>query len=201
MPRRSLGMCYCHYHVIRFVSSFYIKIKVRNYFNENDEQEQLFFKKSSFDYEDFPAVQKVKSLPATQKTWVWSLGQEDHMEKGMATHSSIPAWRIPWTEDAGRLQSVGLQSWTGLATNTTNTIFDYEWIKDKDSNCFNHVNLVHACVRAELLIRVQLFGTPLTKATRLLCTWNSPVKNIRVGSHSLLQGIFLTQGSNPDVLH
>ena len=40
----------------------------------------------------------VKSLPAIQETWVWSLGQEDPLEKGMATHSSILAWRIPWTE-------------------------------------------------------------------------------------------------------
>ena len=54
-------------------------------------------------------VQKVKNLPAMQETWVQSLGQEDPLEKGMATHSSILAWRIPWTEEPGRLQSVGLQ--------------------------------------------------------------------------------------------
>ena len=44
-----------------------------------------------------------------QETWVQSLGQEDPLEKGMATHSSILAWRISWTEEAGGLQSVGLQ--------------------------------------------------------------------------------------------
>ena len=44
-----------------------------------------------------------------QKTRVWSLGQEDPLEKEMATHSSILAWRIPWTEEPGRLQSMGLQ--------------------------------------------------------------------------------------------
>ena len=51
----------------------------------------------------------VKNLPAMQETWVWSLGWEDPLEKGMATHSSILAWRIPRTEEHGRLQSVGLQ--------------------------------------------------------------------------------------------
>ena len=44
-----------------------------------------------------------------QETWVWSLGWKDLLEKGMATHSSILAWRIPWTEEPGGLQSIGLQ--------------------------------------------------------------------------------------------
>ena len=52
-------------------------------------------------------AQKVKSLPAVQKTWVQSLGQEDPLEKGMDTHSSIIAWEIPWTEESGKLQSIG----------------------------------------------------------------------------------------------
>ena len=51
----------------------------------------------------------VKNLLAMQETWVQSLGQEEPLEKGMAIHSSIPAWRIPWTEDPGRLQSMGPQ--------------------------------------------------------------------------------------------
>ena len=49
----------------------------------------------------------VKTLPAKQETQVQSLGQENPLEKGMATHSSILAWRIPWTEEPGRLQSMG----------------------------------------------------------------------------------------------
>ena len=49
----------------------------------------------------------VKNLPTLWETWVWSLGQEDPSEKGMATHSSILAWRIPWTEEPGGLQSMG----------------------------------------------------------------------------------------------
>ena len=49
----------------------------------------------------------VKNLPATQETQVRSLGQEDPLEKEMATQSSILAWKIPWTEELGRLQSMG----------------------------------------------------------------------------------------------
>ena len=51
----------------------------------------------------------VKGLPGMQETWVWSLGQEDPLEKEMATHSSILAWRILWTDEPGRLQSMGSQ--------------------------------------------------------------------------------------------
>ena len=54
-------------------------------------------------------AQSVMSLPAMQETWVRSLGQEDPLEKEMATHSSILAWRIPRTEEAGGLQSMGSQ--------------------------------------------------------------------------------------------
>ena len=63
-------------------------------------------------------AQVVKDRPAMQETGVWSLGQEDPLEKEMATHSSILAWRIPWTEEPGSLQSMGLQrarhDWTTI---------------------------------------------------------------------------------------
>ena len=59
-------------------------------------------------------AQMVKNLPAMQETQVGYLGGEDPLEKGMATHSSILAWRIPWTEEAGRLQSMGPQSQTQM---------------------------------------------------------------------------------------
>ena len=52
-------------------------------------------------------AQKVKNLPATQETQVQSLGPEDPLEKGMATHSSILAWEIPWTKEPDGLQSMG----------------------------------------------------------------------------------------------
>ena len=54
-------------------------------------------------------AQMVKHWPAMQETWVQSLGGEHLLEKGLATHSSILAWRIPWTEETGRLQSAGSQ--------------------------------------------------------------------------------------------
>ena len=54
-------------------------------------------------------AQRLKRLPAMQETWVRSLGREDPLEKEMATHSSILAWRIPWMEEHGGLQSTGSQ--------------------------------------------------------------------------------------------
>ena len=57
----------------------------------------------------FLMVQNVKSLPAMQETWVQFLVWKDPLEKEIATHSSILAWRIPWTEEPGGLQSMGLQ--------------------------------------------------------------------------------------------
>ena len=52
-------------------------------------------------------VKTAKHLPAVRETWVWSLGREDPLEKGLATHPSILAWRIPWTEELGRLPFMG----------------------------------------------------------------------------------------------
>ena len=54
-------------------------------------------------------AQMVKHLPTMQETWVQSLGQQDPLEKEMATHSSTLAWKIPWTEKPGRLQPMGSQ--------------------------------------------------------------------------------------------
>ena len=59
-------------------------------------------------------AQTVKNLPAMWESWVGSLGQEDPLEKEMATHSSILAWEIPWTEEPSRLQFMGSQSQTLL---------------------------------------------------------------------------------------
>ena len=71
----------------------------------------------------------VKNLPAMQETWVRSLDREDPLEKGTATHSNILAWRIPWTEEPGRLQSTGLHrvghDW---ATNMFTSIYYCKWI-------------------------------------------------------------------------
>ena len=66
------------------------------------------------DFQDKASLlaQVVKKLPAMWETQVRSLGREGPLEEGMATHSSILAWRVPCTEESGRLQSTGLQSWT-----------------------------------------------------------------------------------------
>ena len=78
-------------------------------------------------------AQTVKNLPAMQEAQVRSLGQKDPLEKGMATHSRILAWRTPWTEEPGGLQSMGLQrvghdwatqlNWTKLSCSFTLNIF------------------------------------------------------------------------------
>ena len=57
----------------------------------------------------FPGGSVVNNLPAKEEMQIWFLGQEDALEKEMATHSSIYVWEIPWTEEPGRLQSMGLQ--------------------------------------------------------------------------------------------
>ena len=64
-------------------------------------------------------AQMVKNLPAMQDTWVWSLGQEDPLEKGKATHSSMPAWRIPWTEEPAGYSPWGHRVRHDWATNTS----------------------------------------------------------------------------------
>ena len=64
---------------------------------------------SSFYKDTTPEAQMVKKSPAVQETWVLSLGQEDLLEKGMATHSSILAWRMPWAEVPGGIESMGSQ--------------------------------------------------------------------------------------------
>ena len=70
-------------------------------------------------------------MQETQEMWVLSLGQEDPPEEGMATESSFLAWRIPWTEGPGRLQSIGLQrvrhDWTDLAR-TGQQRQDFIWV-------------------------------------------------------------------------
>ena len=63
---------------------------------------------------DFPVAQMVKNLPVMQETRVQSMGQEDLLEKGMAAHSNILAWRIPWTEKSGGLHHGVTKSWTPL---------------------------------------------------------------------------------------
>ena len=69
----------------------------------------LSFLYSALGFPRGPEIKKLPTVQETQERRVWSLGQEDPLEKEMATHSSILAWRTPWTEEPGGLQSMGLQ--------------------------------------------------------------------------------------------
>ena len=60
-------------------------------------------------------AQTVKNLPAMQETYIQPLGLEDHLERGMATQSSVLAWRVPWTEEPDGVQSMVAESWTQLS--------------------------------------------------------------------------------------
>ena len=123
-------------------------------------------------------AQMVKNLPAVQGAWVWFLGQEDPLKKGMATHSRILAWRIPWIEKTGGLQSKGLQRvGNNWATDTHRCVYVLGYSVTSDS----------------------LWPHGLYLA-RLLCPWNFPGKNPGVGCHFLLQGVIPTQGSNLSLL-
>ena len=76
----------------------------------------------------FLVAQSVKNLPAVWETWVRSLGQEDPLEKEMSTHSSILAWKIPWAEEPGGLQSMGSQTeWLTLSLSFTLNLTLHFW--------------------------------------------------------------------------
>ena len=86
-------------------------------------------------FQSSPMAQQVKNPPAmqeTQETWVWSLDREDPLEKEMATHSSILAWRIPWAEEPGEPQSMGLKE-----SNTT------KWLKQQYSRMRDVLELAY----------------------------------------------------------
>ena len=68
-----------------------------------------FYELKNLPYEISLVAQTVKRLPTMRETWVQSMGREDLLEKEMATHSSILAWKIPWTVEPGSLQSMGSQ--------------------------------------------------------------------------------------------
>ena len=82
----------------------------------------------------FPGGLLLKSLPAMCKTWVWSLGQEDPLEKEMATHSSTPAWKIQWTEEPEGLQFMGSQrirlNWATFTREGNGTPLQYSCLEN-----------------------------------------------------------------------
>ena len=83
-------------------------------------------------------AQMVKNLPVLQETGVLSLGLEDHLEKGMATHSSILAWRIPWIEEPGRLQSIQFHRIGHNSSDSTSTTYLEMWLW---ASCFTFQSL------------------------------------------------------------
>ena len=74
---------------------------------------------------DFLVAQTIKNLPAMQDTWVLSLGQEDILEKGVTTHSSILTWKIPWTEESGGQVYGVANGWTPLKQFSTHVQFQH----------------------------------------------------------------------------
>ena len=109
-------------------------------------------------------AQMVKRLPTMRKTRVWSLGREDPLEKEMATHSSILAWKISWTEDPGRLQSMASQSRTGLS----------------DFTSLHSCSLIH---QTNLISLTSLFLQREKKKNSLRCS-RSLLWNLKVSSRS-----------------
>ena len=143
---------------------------------------------------------------------VWSLGQEDPLEKEMATHSNILAWETPWTEEPGELQSVGSQS----QTSSIERINASRWRQISSFLSQSHSIRTHflprrvsghLCSLLSHFSHVRIFATPWTP----LAPWRSPGssvhrekcspgKKLGVGCHARLQVIFPTQGSNPHLL-
>ena len=108
----------------------------------------------------FPGGLVVKNLPAMQETWVQSLGWEDSLEEGMATHCSILAWRIPWTEEPGGLQFRGSQR---VWHDWSNWAHTWKWRRIKYD--FIYTNGVVIC-RAAVL-----FALRNRSSDKCYCTW------------------------------
>ena len=104
-----LTLCYAHFTTIFKNKQKRCTDKHGNPGNVWNEVQRLWAKLTWDLCRSSLVTQKVKNLSAKQETWTWFLGWEDPLEKGMVTHSRIPAWRIPWTEEPGGLQSMGLQ--------------------------------------------------------------------------------------------
>ena len=125
-------------------------------------------------------AQLVKNLPAMQEIWVQFLGWEDPLEKEITSHSSILAWRIPWTEEHGGLQSMGSQE-----LDMTERLNHHHHQEHKLCVCL----LIQVCSTLCNLKHCSLPGSSVHG------------KNTGVASNSLLQNIFPTQGLNLGLLY
>ena len=139
-----------------------------------------------------------------QETQVQSLGLEDPLEKEMATYSSILAWRIPWMEESGRLQSTGSQrvrhDWA-TSLHFTSARNDSLQVCLSPTPSKQLYLLLLGCSGGGLATKScpSLWCHGL-QSTRLLCPWVFPGKNAGVGCHSLLWVIFPTEALNPGLL-
>ena len=123
----------------------------------------------------------------------------------MATHSSTLAWKIQWTEEPGRLQSMGSRGVAKSRTERLHFHFSLSCIGEGNGNplqCSCLENPRDGGAGWAAIYGVTQGRTRLKRlsSSRLLCPWDSPGKNTGVGCHPLLQGIFPTQGSNPRLL-
>ena len=114
----------------------------------------------------------VKNLPTLQEIWVLSLGRDDPLEKGMATHSSILAWRIPWTEEPGRLKSMGSQrvghDWACILCmhfiKLTNILFVLDLV-------YNYINAYTHCYLKQLYLHLVPSKTGFHWDHQKIATW------------------------------
>ena len=131
----------------------------------------------------------VKNLPAMQElqeTWVPSLGWEDPLEEGMATHSSIFAWRIPWREEPGRLQSIGSQTVTHDSSNLAcrhASIYSTMY-KHTHTHTHTHIHNYHPLYCLPCTITICLLTRP---STQIRCfTWSFLLPTLLSWFHHIL---------------
>jgi len=122
-------------------------------------------------------AQRVKNLPAPQETGVRSLGWEDPRKEGMATHSSTLAWRIPWTEEPGGLQSMGLQ-----ASDTTERL---------TLSLTRHLTEQEYGLSPKTPRRAQLHGLPRCKPSKTPC-WTSDLQQDKMIHQCCFKSLFVT---------
>ena len=122
-------------------------------------------------------AQLVKNRPAILETWVLSLGWEDPLEKGLATHSSILSWRIPWTEEPGRLQSMGLQKvgrdWT---TKTSSILHMVMYVFKCYSFNSSHLSYPHCVHKSVLYVCISIAGDVI---------WGLKLPSFLISNHKL----------------
>ena len=111
-----MGACEAGLHTQRMLLGKKLKSSLRNLNLRNLTSHNRIFGNMEKKDALLQVTRRVKSLRALQETWVLSLGGEDPLEEGMATHSSILAWRIPWTEEPAGLWSMGSQTLLTLCT-------------------------------------------------------------------------------------